>query len=59
MRKVELRYITLQDLFITFGLCGLSFFSGFIVQLISIFLLSFFLRFIVNYVFSREDKTEE
>ena len=58
-RICRLKRVTLFDFIFTLVLCGISFLSDFASQLVGIFLLAFFTRFIFNYfLFSREVKYE-
>ena len=57
--KLSLKSVTLSDLAITSILCGMSFLSGFVKELIFIFISSFILRFILNFSFlSKKQKGE-
>lgn len=54
MIKTTLKQFTIIDFIITLILCAMSFVSGFAKQLIIIFLLSFYSRFILNYALSKK-----
>lgn len=53
--KLKLIHATITDLVFTLILCAMSFYSDFVKELITIFLLSFYTRFIFNYYFSKEE----
>ncbi len=54
MIKIKLKYVTIIDLVLSLILCGMSFSSGFPIQLITIFLSGFLIRFVFNFIIAEK-----
>ena len=55
MKAIKLTQVTIGDFIFTIFLCGMSFVSDFPVELICIFLMGFYIRFIINYFMLNKD----